>query len=450
MWAAAAGAAIGVAYTLSPLTVVVLIALIPSARLAFDGVPARERRWLYALFGLAIAIRLMAIGGLFVTADPNIPYGFFFGDDEFFKRKSVWLRNVAMGIPISRADFIYAFDDTGMGSYLHFLTYLQALTGLAPYGIHVFNAGVYVISALLLYRLVRASFGGFAAMAGVTVLLFLPSLLTWSVSALKEPLYFLAVALELLALMRVIRAPTWSGRIGAGVAVLAISLALQSLREGGLLLATAGVAGGLTAAGVVNRPRRLIAAALVVPILAGAALSRPAVRQRAWTTLQEAAYKHWGHVNTPGQTYRLMEPQFYVDRTNVRDMTGAQGAQYVARAVWSYLTVPLPWRIESRAVLAFLPEQVVRLTLLAFVPLGIVAGLRRDSLLTCLLVGHGAAAAFMVAVSGGNIGTLVRHRGLAIPYFCWLAGLGMVSAGQSVLLRGAPRRLAPDSKAGLQ
>jgi len=62
--------------------------------------------------------------------------------------------------------------------------------------------------------------------------------------------------------------------------------------------------------------------------------------------------------------------------------------------------------------------------LLAFVPFGLVLGFRRDPLLTGLLASHAGALMMMVALTSGNIGTLVRHRGLALPYLAWLSGLG--------------------------
>jgi len=63
--------------------------------------------------------------------------------------------------------------------------------------------------------------------------------------------------------------------------------------------------------------------------------------------------------------------------------------------------------------------------LLAFVPFGLVLGFRRDPLLTGLLASHAGALMMMVALTSGNIGTLVRHRGLALPYLAWLSGLGL-------------------------
>jgi hypothetical protein len=41
-----------------------------------------------------------------------------------------------------------------------------------------------------------------------------------------------------------------------------------------------------------------------------------------------------------------------------------------------------------------------------------------------VLAAFAFALAAPVAVSDGNIGTLVRHRGLALPYLIWLSAVG--------------------------
>ncbi len=202
--------AVGFAYTLSPLTIIVLGLLFPLWKWASAGLDDTERRWLMAVFFVAIALRLTAIAGLFLSADSTIPYANFFGDEEFFKRRTTWLRNLAIGIPISPADYFYTFDETGQTSYLLVLTYLQALVGLAPYGVHVLNAFLYLAATVILFRLVRPSLGGLAALGGAAILLFLPSLFIWSISALKEPLYFFVVALNLAAGVAIFRSPRWT------------------------------------------------------------------------------------------------------------------------------------------------------------------------------------------------------------------------------------------------
>jgi hypothetical protein len=37
---------------------------------------------------------------------------------------------------------------------------------------------------------------------------------------------------------------------------------------------------------------------------------------------------------------------------------------------------------------------------------------------------HALVAALLVAIVSGNVGTLVRHRGMALPYFVWVSAVG--------------------------
>lgn len=434
-WAAAAGVAIGLCYSLSPLTVVFLALLLPSWKWASAGLNESERRWMLALLCIAVGLRLVVIGGLFVTADPDIPYANFFGDEEFFKRKTTWLRNVQLGIPISTADFLYAFDVTGDSGYVTLLTFVQALFGLSPYGIHVMNMVCYIAATLILFRIAWRAYGGPVAITGCAILLFLPSLFLWSISALKESPYFLVAATSVhLAILAARAQPRWH-RIVAGALIVPAAFALQSLREGGLALMLAGVFGGLIVAAIIQRPRLVIASLVVLPIVATLALRQPAIQERAIGALRQAAFKHWGHVNTPGQTYKLMEPWFYRGRNYPQEMEGPAAVGYVARALKSYIIVPAPWEVESRATLAFMPEQMIWYALVILAPIGLAAGLRRDPLVTSVFTAYASAAAILVALSGGNVGTLVRHRGLALPYLVWLSACGAFEVAHRLAAR---------------
>ena len=436
-----AGIALGVAYTLSPLTVLFLAALPLLWRYAQRGLSDSEKLRLAMVLGVAVALRLVVLAGLFLTADPSLPYANLFGDEEFFKRRSLWMTNIGLGVGVHGADMIYAYDETGRSSYLYVLAYLQALVGPAPYGVHLFNAAFYLAGVVTLYRLVRRTYGEMVALGGAALLLFLPSLFTWSISALKEPLYIFLCAVELVCAVQVARAPRWSQRLLAAAGVVAIAFALQSLRFGGLPFALAGTATGLAAGLLLTRPRWLLATAVVLAMVAPPILARPKVQERIMSGIASAAFLHWGHVATPGYTYKLLEPRYYEDRLSVRAMSPPEAARFIVRALVAYLTVPLPWQIESRAMLAFLPEQITWYLIVLLVPIGLVAGLHRDAVVTCIIAAHGVIAVAMVALTGGNIGTLVRHRGLAMPYLVFLAVLGACV----VLARVIERTQTPQS-----
>jgi hypothetical protein len=370
-------------------------------------------------------VRLVAIVGLFLSASDTQPFATFFGDEEMFKLRSVWLRNIGLGVPISAADYIYAVDETGKSYYLYVLAYLQALVGDAPYGIHVFNMTLYLAAVLLVYRMVRPSYGPLAALVGIVILLWLPSLLVWSISALKEPLYALLAALELVCAVHIVRSPTWARRVLAAVAVVALALALESLRKGGLLVACVGTTAGLLATVIVSRPRLLLISLVAAPALIAGVFAVPAIAERVLAILRDAAIYHVGHIYTPGYSYRTLDTIYYIDPADITRMPLGHAVAYALRSIVAYVVQPIPWMIESRPLVVYLPEYVVWLALAALAPLGVVSGLRRDALLTCLLVTHAAVLVMMVALTSGNVGTLIRHRGLALPYLVWLSAVGL-------------------------
>ncbi len=424
--ATAAGVLIGGVYALSPLTVWFAVAMWALHRYAIKGLDVEERRWMSALLLVAVVMRLAAVAGLFLVTDHSrVPFGVFFGDEAFYIRRSIWLRNVALGVPIHSADLIYAFDDSGWTSHLYVLSFLEALAGPSPYGVHLSGIALYLFAAVTLFRITRRSFGQFPAFFALTLLCFLPSLFAWSISVLKEPLYFLLAACSIVLAVGVARAPRWAWRIVAVALLIATVTVLNTVREGGGVLAGAGIAAGLALAWVVRRPRALVAVIIALPIVAGALLSDPPRQIRAYSYVQRAAKQHWGHVQTPGWTYKLLDEHYYGDSSSIDGLEFRDAAAFVVRALERYVTAPWPWEAESNAAIAYLPEQIVWYCVVVLLPFGVVSSLRRDALLASLMLGVGVVAMCGIALTSGNVGTLVRLRVLAWPYFATLSATGL-------------------------
>jgi hypothetical protein len=422
----AAGVLVGIVYVLSPLTVWFGLAAALIVWAAGRGLEPRERRRVQALLVLAIVARVATVLGLFLLTDHSrVPFGSFFGDEEYFIRRSMWLRNVGLGIPIHRADLIYAFDDYSETSQLYVFAFIQTLVGFAPYGLHLVGIALYLGAALLLFRLVRPTFGAAPALLGLALMLVLPSLFAWSISALKEPLFFALTGLALASSVSVVRTQGWRSRATWLLVAVAAAMALQTVRRAGFGLEFASILGGLALAWLVVRPRAFVAAALAAVAAATLALSRPTVQVPAATALVEAARFHRGHIWTPGHSYHLIDDRLYGELAEIRSMTLPEAGRYVVRALVGYVTVPLPNQIYSTAALAFLPEQIAWYVLVVLVPFGLVLSMRRDPLVTSLLLMHALVAAVPVALTSGNIGTLIRHRGFALPYLIWIGAVGV-------------------------
>ena len=175
---------------------------------------------------------------------------------------------------------------------------------------------------------------------------------------------------------------------------------------------------------MVVRPRLLIASAVALPIVLGATLNRPEMQLKAYTTVLGVARQHWGHVATPGYVYKTLDDRFYKDRSTISDMGFGESGRYLVRAFVRYVAVPLPWEARSASALAYLPEQLVWYGIAALLPFGILFGLRRDAVAACVLLATASIAVVSVALTSGNVGTLVRHRGLALPYLICLSAVG--------------------------
>jgi len=424
--------AIGGLYTIAPLAACVAAVAVVALPRLLRGLVGDERRWVIAIVAAAIAARLFAIGATFVR---NVPLhddqfvGAEAGDEAYAMSRALRTRDIVRESPTAtKYDYFVAFDEYGRNSYVTALTALEIVFGPTPYSLRLLNVLLFLIGALLLYRVCRTAFGGLPAAVGLVAVLFWPTLFVWSISLLKEPLYFLLSAVIVTAAIHALTSTRWATRAGAAVAALAAAVLIRNLRPGALPLAAAGIAVAV-AVYLMSRSARLLAfgAACAVAVVA-IVFVRPRAQDLLIGRLEAAAKTHTGHVFTVGHDYKLLDAGFYFNPSTPAASTltlkGDEAARYVVRALVSFVVVPAPWQLRSARELAFLPEQVAWYVLAAILPLGIAAGWGRNPLVTAMLVGYAVPTAAALALTNGNVGTLLRLRGLVLPELVWVGALG--------------------------
>jgi hypothetical protein len=459
-WAMALGGiALAVAMTLSPVTVALGPALVLVVVLGCRGLAGTERRVVFGVLVAAIALRVALVGVLFLSSNPHHLVSFpFDGDGWYMKQRSIWIRNVWLDIPLNSADFNRAFEAYGWTSYIYVLAYLQFLLGPGPYAVHLFNVGCFAGGSVMLARMVRSVYGAIAGVASLAVTLFLPTLFMWSVSALKESLYFILLVAALVGLLQATRG-IGRGRRAAGVVLLlAAVLALNTIRHGAMVIVVAAIAFAVVGAFLARRPYLLLVTAVLVPLVAMRLAERPPVQARLLAQVRISANLHIGNVHTEGHGYKLLDQRFY-SGDPLESMTWPEAQRFVGRAFAAFVLVPLPWQVTSLSEVLFIPQQMIWYVLVALASVGVVAGCRRDVFVTCLFVGMCAAGAAVIAPNEGNIGTMVRHRDGVVPFVVCLSAIGAVSlltragvllavaapraSGARPLLSASPTLLAP-------
>ena len=435
-------------YTVSPLGLCAGALTVAAASLARRNLPDEERRLLTTIVATAVAVRVAAIVAIFFTSLPihdDQFVGALTGDGAYSMTRALRTRDLLLGVPVNKYDYVVAFDEYGRNSYVSFLTLAQVAFGPAPYGIRLMNSALFIAGALLLYRLTRGTLGPAPALTGLTAVLFLPTLFVWSISLLKESLYFAGSALILWAAVVVLRGDAWRARLYGVLAGLAGALIIRDLRSGAVWLAALGLGAGLTLHAMTISRRFLAGAAATAIIALALVIAVPQQQNRVIKGLESTAKTHTGHVFTVGHAYKLLDEGFYVNpqtpSASTLTLDAGQGARYLARAALSFVAVPAPWQLASLRELVYLPEQLVWYALLVLLAIGAAAAWRRDPLVTCLLLGYALPTVCVLALTNGNVGTLLRLRGLVTPYLVWVSAVGLFASVQAL----ARQRIGPVS-----
>jgi hypothetical protein len=430
-WTIVVGILLGAIATLSPLTILVVTLAVATIAYARRDLPADEAAWVTGLLVAALVARALAIVALNVASVPgqNDQWpAMLFGDEAYALARAARTRDVVLGLPVTRLDYIVMFDSYARTGYTTFLNWIQVMFGSSPYAVRLMNGVLFTAGAALLYRVVRVGFGAVPSLVALATLLFLPSLFLFSISVLKESAYFLLSAAMLAAVVAIVRAGSWPLR-AAWMAVFLFCLrVVADLRPGAVVLTGGALVLGAIASWLLGARWR-IAIAAVALVVAGVVLVRSsAAVERVRGALVMTAKQHTGHAFTVGHAYKTLDDSFYEDvRTpaaSTLTLTAAQAARYIARSTYAFLTVPCPWQVVTRSEAVFIPEQVVWYVLVLAALAGLVPAWRRDPFVTALLVAAILPTAAVVALTTGNVGTLVRLRGLVMPFLVWLGAVG--------------------------
>lgn len=410
--------AAGAAFALSPLGTMAIALCGWMAWRTSRSLDAKDRVWLWWMLGAAVAARLLVVMALFVSASyAGRPMITLMPDADYLIERVAMLRNAWIAVPLGPHQYREIFNPYGASSYVSLLAMLEVAAGSSsPSGLALVSVACHVAGALLLFTPLREAFGPRPARAALALLLFWPTLFVWSVSVLKESAQFLLMAVTLVAALRMGRASSWAARAGWLAGLAAALAVLWTFRTGSLAIAAAGL--GLAAAASLLLPRRgLLAIALAVALVVGWRAQHVLVEQ-----VRTAASRHYGHVISAGVSYRLLDQRFYSGGGDaIRKMTAAEAARYLAAAAVMFVAAPLPWSVASASAAAIVPQQLAWYGLVAAACAGVGFGLRRDRWLTILLAAYAIAGLMIIAPNSGNVGTLVRHRDIIVPFVIALA-----------------------------
>jgi hypothetical protein len=422
----AAGAA--ALFALSPLSAVCGVVMALMAYRAVAGLEGAERRWIGGALVIGIGLRVLCVLGVFLLTGRQEQFNVLFGDGRFAVDRSIWILNNVSGVPISPFYWMRVSQNYGDVEYHYGLAAVQWLFGPSPYALSLINVACFEAFAIIFYRLTRAAFGATAAAATLTLLLFWPTILVWSFSMLKESLQFVLAIGAIACTVWCVRGERLIERLGYAIAALVALIVLTELRPGSSLMAAAAIAFGLIAYAATRRAWITIAFIVLASVAALAIATRPSVQARVLWETRLALIRHIGHVKSAGIAYRAADERFYRgERATPFSMNAIEGTRFLILSAGYFFAAPLPQHIASTTGRLFIPLQLAWYGLLILAVIGVPASFRRDALVTWLSIGYVLAGLATIAPNSGNIGTLIRHRDMIMPFIMCLSSVGLTT-----------------------
>jgi hypothetical protein len=398
-----------------------------------------EGTFLLRLFIIGLLLRLL------VGAVINVGHfeDFFGGDAHTYDNFGVFV-NAAWHGDSYRTIAFQRYMRAGVGAWgmLYLVASVYELIGRNMLAIQFINAAVGAATPAVIYYIAQNLFNNVRVSRLAALLTcFFPSLVLWSSQALKDGIIVLALALSILATLRLVE------RISVRYVVVltACLLALLSLRFYIFYMMTAAVAGafviGMRSVGAKSFVGRFLAIAVIGLFFTWFGVLRSASTQ----------FERYGNLEAVQRSRldasRRADSGFGKDE-DVRTTEGALSA--IPMGILYLIFAPFPWQLASLRQSLALPEMIVWWLSFPLLVLGFWFAIKHRLREVSPILLFTTMLTLVYSLFQGNVGTAYRQRSQLLVFYFIFVAVGAVLLKERSEDRRQKRHLAKQESAELQ
>lgn len=369
-----------------------------------------DRTFLFRLFLLAVLARIVIASIIYLGNMQE----FFGGDANTYHLFGQSLSQSWHGDHYHEARYLH-FIQSGAGAWgmLYVVAAVYEVIGANMFAIQLINASVGASTAVVVYFVTQSLFNNTRVSKLAAVLVaFFPSLILWSSQALKDALIIMALALCILATLRLMEKITVPYLIVLGGCL----AALLSLRFYIFYMMAAAVGGsfviGMKSADARSFVQRFVAIGLIGIVFTWFGVIRFAAAQ----------FEKYGNLQMV-QLSRMDQARAESGFGKDVDVQTTEGALTVIPLGLLYLLfAPFPWQLASLRQSIALPEMIIWWAAFPLLVLGWWYALKHRLRHVAPIVLFTTMLTLAYAVFQGNVGTAYRQRSqLLVFYFIFVA-----------------------------
>ena len=397
-----------------------------------------ERTFLMRLFMVGLTVRIVLAAVIYMGHMEE----FFGGDANTYDIFGQSLLQGLHGDTYHMAKY-QSFIASGAGAWgmLYLVAGVYELVGRNLLAVQLVNASIGAATGVVVYHTAMALFSNVrvAKLAGLLVTFF-PSLILWSSQALKDGLIILALAMSILATLRLMEKIT----IGWVLIITVSLLTLLSLRFYIFYMMTAAVAGsfimGMKSLSAQSFVQRFVAVAAI-----GLAFTWFGVLQYAGNQFDRFA--NLKQIQLSRQDQAGAGSGFAKDV----DITTTEGALTVIPTGIVYLLfAPFPWQFSTLRQSITLPEMVVWWLAFPLLVLGLWYSIKHRLRQVSPIVIFTSMLTLVYSVFQGNVGTAYRQRSQLLVFYFIFVAVGAVIMRERAENRRLQQKMAKQELAELQ
>jgi len=386
-------------------------------------------RVLFVLLSMAFAVykgNIMNFHIKYGCPDYGTPY--LFDDSAYYTLRALYTSLHWKGVPLSTWTLEYVVNNREYG-YTGFVwlpaVYFRVF-GFSPVSSRFINCFLGVITAFLVYSCVKNVFGERPARASAVLTAFFPSLFLWSATNLKDTAFIFSFYLMIWA---IIKTRFTKGLYYAPVIFLAIwfqcSIRFFKYREYFYLSMVIMAAYFLPVmlSFLRGRLKAVVIVILVASCVVFAVLKREGIGRAFNKAANEAFVWHKGMLSDKGNNYKLLPDRILEkDEINPGDFL-----RMYSSGIFHVIFEPFPSRINKPSLMLAFLQMCIWYVLIFFAAAGLFFSLKRGFFKAdFIFIAYFIVMLSVLAVTGGNVGTIFRMRDVITPIVLIFASLALI------------------------
>lgn len=412
----------GLLSTLSPGSIFNIILFLFLILLIYFKSHPEDRNFLTTIFISGIFIRvlllllitfILTLNAKWYTSKGDMLIAIF-GDSGYYTLRSWWIVQFLLGKPLNDEVLYELSIPYGDSGHLYPMALFHYLFGFSPISVTFINCIFSVLTGIFSYLVAKEIAGIRQAKITAILVVFFPSLVIWSITNLKDPIFIFLTNIIFWLFLKFIK----TNKFRYLILLILVSKLQFYIRPVFIFPIILWAIFGLSYL-IIKKKYTLIILLLIILII-----KLPIAKLYLDNFKSKTIERHRGIVSTGGFVYRIYDDWVY-GNIDIKQVGYFEFLRGLFKGWLHSFLEPFPWKMSSKLSLMSLPQMIIWYPLLLFSFLGVLIQLKNNWRKSFVFIVYFFIIGSALSLAQGNVGTVFRIRDMFTPIILLFSSIGL-------------------------